>query len=131
MHGIGKLYIMTRAAQHPELFVDDGTLDEILSNWHASIGKAILENWEFSELMSTAVGEQEDFSREEETEPDLRDVVAIAILMATYVEDVPGLEVALTGLPASLRLGLDEKRIRIVMEDCSAEVSALSEALGA
>lgn len=131
MHGIGKLYIMTRAAQHPELFVDNETLDEICGSWHASIGKAILENWEFSDLMANAVGEQEDFSRDEEVEPDLRDVIAIAILMASYEADIPGLQLALNGLPATIRLGLDEARIHAVIEDCAAEVSALSEALHA
>ena len=131
MHGIGKLYIMTRAAQHPELFVDNETLDEICGSWHASIGKAILENWEFSDLMANAVGEQEDFSREEEVEPDLRDVIAIAILMSSYEADIPGLQIALNGLPATIRLGLDEARIHTVIEDCAAEVSALSEALHA
>jgi HD-like signal output (HDOD) protein len=131
MHGIGKLYIMTRAAQHPELFVDNETLDEICASWHASIGKAILENWEFSDLMANAVGEQDDFSREEEVEPDLRDVIAIAILMASYEADIPGLQIALNGLPATVRLGLDEARIHTVIEDCAAEVSALSEALHA
>jgi HD-like signal output (HDOD) protein len=131
MHGIGKLYIMTRAAQHPELFVDNETLDEICGSWHASIGKAILENWEFSDLMANAVGEQDDFSREDEVEPDLRDVIAIAILMASYEADIPGLQIALNGLPATIRLGLDEARIHTVIEDCAAEVSALSEALHA
>jgi HD-like signal output (HDOD) protein len=58
MHGIGKLYILTRAAEHPELFTDHVTLDEILDKWHASIGRGILENWEFAESMSTAVGER-------------------------------------------------------------------------
>jgi HD-like signal output (HDOD) protein len=130
MHGIGKLYIMTRAAQHPELFVDNQTLDEILESWHASIGKAILENWEFSDAMAAAVGEQEDFSRDEEVEPDLRDVLAVAILMASYMEDVPGLVVALNGLPVTIRLGLDESRVNTVMQDCAAEISALTEALG-
>jgi len=131
MHGIGKLYIMTRAAQHPELFVDNETLDEICASWHASIGKAILENWEFSDLMANAVGEQDDFSREEEVEPDLRDVIAIAILMASYEADIPGLQIALNGLPATIRLGLDEARLHTVIEDCAAEVSALTEALHA
>jgi HD-like signal output (HDOD) protein len=131
MHGIGKLYIMTRAAQHPELFVDNETLDEICDSWHASIGKAILENWEFSDLMANAVGEQDDFSREDEVEPDLRDVIAIAILMASYEADIPGLQIALNGLPATIRLGLEEARIHTVIEDCAAEVSALSEALHA
>jgi HD-like signal output (HDOD) protein len=131
MHGIGKLYIMTRAAQHPELFVDNETLDEICASWHASIGKAILENWEFSDLMANAVGEQDDFSREEEVEPDLRDVIAIAILITSYDADIPGLQIALNGLPATIRLGLDEARLHTVIEDCAAEVSALSEALHA
>ena len=131
MHAIGKLYIMTRAAQHPELFVDNETLDEICANWHAAVGKAILENWEFSDLMANAVGEQDDFSREEEVEPDLRDVIAIAILMASYEADIPGLQIALNGLPATIRLGLDEARIHVVIEDCATEVSALSEALHA
>ncbi len=131
MHGIGKLYIMTRAAQHPDLFVDDATLNEILDSWHASIGKAILENWEFSDEMAEAVGEQEDHSREEEVEPDLRDVVAIAILMVAHTGDQPGIELALSGLPGTIRLGLDEARIANVLEECATEVSALSDALGA
>ena len=81
--------------------------------------------------MANAVGEQEDFSRDEEVEPDLRDVIAIAILMASYEADIPGLQLALNGLPATIRLGLDEARIHAVIEDCAAEVSALSEALHA
>ena len=46
MHSIGKLYVLTRAAAHPELFANAAVLDEILEQWHPSIGKAILENWE-------------------------------------------------------------------------------------
>ena len=130
MHGIGKLYIMTRAAQHPELFVDNATMDSILRDWHASIGKAILENWDFSDLMAIAVGEQEDLSREDEVEPDLRDVLAVAIVTASYLGDSGGLELALNGLPVTVRLGLNQKRIDTVLNDCAAEVAALSEALG-
>ena len=74
MHGIGKLYVLTRATDHPELFADAGTLDEIIREWHPSIGKAILENWEFPEAMAQAVGEQEDHARTEPEAPDLSDV---------------------------------------------------------
>ncbi len=131
MHAIGKLYIMTRAADHADLFADDTTLDAILDDWHASVGKAILENWEFTEIMAQAVGEQDEHGREDEVEPDLRDVVAVAILMASYESDIPGLELAVNGLPTALRLGLDETRIHAVMTACAAEVSALRDALGA
>jgi HD-like signal output (HDOD) protein len=131
MHGLGKLYIMTRAAQHPELFVDERTLDEVCDSWHAQIGRSILENWDFSELMASAVGDQEDFSREEEVEADLRDIVAMAVLMASYFNETEGLELAIEGQYPTIRLGLDAARIKTVMEDCATEVSALSEALGA
>ncbi len=130
MHGIGKLYVVTRATDHPELFASAGMLDEIIDQWHPSIGQAILENWDFPEVMARAVGEQLDHSRTEPEAPDLSDVIAVAVLMATYADDLSALEAALQGLPASVRLGLNESRTLSVMRESAAEVSALSEALG-
>src|SRR6202020_2396280 len=92
MHGIGKLYVMTRVIDHPELFASNTMLDQIIGDWHASIGKAILENWNFSESMAQAVGDQEDLSRIFEGPADLTDVVAVAILMAAHGDDIAGLE---------------------------------------
>jgi HD-like signal output (HDOD) protein len=130
MHGIGKLYVLTRAIDHPELFASDATLNEIIGDWHASIGKAILENWNFSESMAQAVGEQTDFSRTEEGPPDLSDVIAVSILMASHMADAAGLEAALQDLGAAKRLGLDETKTSAVMRESAAEVTALSQALG-
>jgi HD-like signal output (HDOD) protein len=130
MHGIGKLYVFTRAVDHPELFASDATLNEIIGDWHASIGKAILESWNFSESMAKAVGEQADFSRTDDGAPDLSDVVAISILMASHVADIPGLEIAMQDLAAAKRLGLDKAKTLAAMRESAAEVTALSQALG-
>lgn len=130
MHGIGKLYILTRAIDHPELFLSNTMLDDIVKEWHASIGKAILENWDFPEATAEAIGEQEDLGREDAGPADLRDVIAIAILMASHSPDYANLDAALNGLPASARLGLDEAKTRMVMQESAAEVAALSHALG-
>jgi HD-like signal output (HDOD) protein len=130
MHGIGKLYVLTRAIDHPELFASDATINEIIGDWHASIGKAILENWNFSETMAQAVGDQTDFSRTEDGPPDLSDVIAVSILMAAHVEDLPGLEVALHDVGAAKRLGLNEAKTLAVMRESAAEVTALGQALG-
>ena len=62
--------------------------------------------------MAQAVGEQDDFGRVAEGPPDLSDVVAIAILMASHASDAAALNEALNGLGAA------------------AEVNALSQALG-
>jgi HD-like signal output (HDOD) protein len=131
MHSIGKLYVLTRAAEHPELFANAAVLDEILQQWHPSIGKAILENWEFPEAMAQAVGEQEELDRSAPETADLSDIIAIAVLMARHGEDLPTIEAALKRLPATFRLQLNETRLKSVIKDSASEVNALSEALGA
>jgi HD-like signal output (HDOD) protein len=130
MHGIGKLYVLTRVIDHPELFASNTMLNQIIGEWHASIGKAILENWKFPESMAQAVGDQTDFSRTEAGPADLSDVVAVAILLASYAADMPGLELALQDLGAAKRLGLGESKLHEVMLESAAEVSALTQALG-
>jgi HD-like signal output (HDOD) protein len=130
MHGIGKLYVLTRVIDHPELFASEATLNEIIEDWHASIGKAILENWNLSEAMAQAVGDQSDVSRDGEGPADLTDVIVVAIIMASYSADVAGLELALNGLGAAKRLELNSGKTQAVMRDSAAEVAALSEALG-
>jgi len=131
MHSIGKLYVLTRAAAHPELFANPAMLDEILEQWHPSIGKAILENWEFSEAMAQAVGEQEEHDRSEPEIADLSDILAVAVLMARHSEDLPALQADLKDMPGALRLDLSDARMASVIKESATEVSALSEALGA
>ncbi len=131
LHGIGKLYVLTRAINHPGLFASPTQLNEIIADWHASIGKAILENWEFSEVIVEAVGDQENHERDDPGEADLRDVVAVAIVMAAFAADPDGVQIALQGSPAALRLGLNPQNTPTVLKDSAGEVAALSQALGA
>jgi HD-like signal output (HDOD) protein len=128
LHGIGKLYILTRAAGHPALFANEAALNDIIADWHASIGKAILENWDFAEPLSRAVG-QEDFTCDSKGAPDLTDVVGAAIMMVGHGTDIVGLELDLKQQPAAKRLGLNESKTMAVMQDSAAEVTALSRAL--
>jgi len=128
MHGIGKLYILTRAADHPELFASQTALNDIIGEWYPGIGKAILENWDFSESMARAVG-QEDFTRVDGDAPNLTDVVGVAVLMVSYGTNIAGLERELHDLPAAWRLGLTESKTLAVMQDSAAEITALSQAL--
>jgi HD-like signal output (HDOD) protein len=130
MHGIGKLYVLTRVVDHPELFASNTLLSQIINEWHASIGKAILENWDFSEAMAQAVGDQADVGRALEGPADLTDVIVVSILMASHADDGPGLEASLSDVTAAKRLGLDQTKTQAVMSESAAEVTALSQALG-
>src|ERR1700758_613241 len=40
LHGIGKLYILTRSSQHPALFADQATYSQIVRDWHSPVAKA-------------------------------------------------------------------------------------------
>ncbi len=131
MHEIGKLYVLTRAASHPDLFADQKQLADILAEWHPAIGKAILESWDFPESLAQAVGDQHDLSRREPAAADLSDVLAVSVVMAKHASCFPDLVAALEGTEATRRLRLDETRMRALVMDSASEIKALSQALGA
>jgi len=111
------------------LFVDTAMLDGILKDWHASIGKAILENWEFSDEMAAAVGDQNDHTRDGPGAPNLRDVIAMAIVLASHHADADGIDEALMACrPRSD--SLEQGACALDDEECAAEVTALGDALG-
>ncbi len=82
LHGIGRLYIMVRAVgklgdlRNPRSFMD------LVSEWHASIGKAVLENWGFAEEMSAAIGDQEERERKHRGDADLSDILIAGIVLS-------------------------------------------------
>jgi len=129
LHNIGKLYIVTRAEKHPELFSDPAFMNEVIRDWHAAIGKAILENWEFADSMAEAIASQDDLGRESPDAADLSDVVAAALLIAGFMSDPQGLEVAMQGLPVTARLGLNGEKSAAILNESANEIANLRSAL--
>lgn len=130
LHGIGKLYILTRADDHPELFTDQGAIEQIMRDWHASIGKAILENWDFAAEVANAVAEHEDITREHSGPTDLTDVVTVANMMAAFAENPDNIELNMQGIRAFERMRIDGTKCLEVMRESQDEISALRQALG-
>ena len=64
VHGVGKLYILTRSTHHPALFADQEMYQHIVNDWHGSIAKVLLENWQMAEDVITAVSSYSDDSRQ-------------------------------------------------------------------
>jgi HD-like signal output (HDOD) protein len=129
LHGIGKLYIVTRAEKHPMLFMQPEALNDMIRDWHAAIAKAILENWEFPEEMAEAISAQDDLSRESEDPPNLSDIIATAILMASFSSDVAGLAMTMEGSPVVGRLRLTAAKAEVIMRESAVEIASLRQAL--
>ncbi len=130
MHGVGKLYILGRADSCPELFDNPASLSQVLRDWHASIGKAILEAWGFPEAVAEAVGVQDDIERDARGDVDLADVLIVGVMMAAYAGHPEDLELNMLGVRAFDRLGLDGPTCAAVLRDAEVEVQSLKVALG-
>lgn len=130
LHNIGKLYILTRAGKHPELFENQAALDQVMRDWHASIGKAILENWEFAAEIASAVADHEDITRDHSGPVDLTDIVTVGNMMAAFADNPENLELNMQGIRAFERMKLDSSKCVEVMGESQDEITALRQALG-
>jgi HD-like signal output (HDOD) protein len=130
MHNVGKIYILARANKHADLFNDKGAMESIMRDWHANVGKAIVENWGFSPQLIEAVGTHEDLERVHDGKADLTDVLTVSTMLAAFIGKEANLELNMQGVRAFSRLGLDNGKCTFIMEDCAEEISALRSALG-
>lgn len=130
IHNVGKIYILARAYKHAELFADVTAMNMIMREWHANIGKAIIENWGFALHISEAVGSQEELDRVA-GQADLADVLTVSVIASSFVEDPDvDFELNMQGVRGFQRLGLDNEKFGHIMRDCIEEISALRSALG-
>ncbi|HEY4341879.1 MAG TPA: HDOD domain-containing protein [Steroidobacteraceae bacterium] len=131
LHGVGELYILTRAHKHPTLFSDRPAYEQIVRDWHVSVAKALLENWEISEDVVKAISEFEDLDREHTGPADLSDVLTVAHLMVSYQEFPESIELNMQGVSARRHLVLEGTTYSNIILESRDEIKELQEALGA
>lgn len=129
LHNVGKIYILARANRHGSLFNDPAVVAQVLRDWHANVGRAIVENWGFPENIAAAIGEHENVDRIN-GERDVTDVLTVAVMMSAFFGREADLELNMQGVKSFWRLGLDNEKCVHVMRDCADEISALRTALG-
>lgn len=108
MHGIGKIYVWSRASKNPELFCDKAAIEELTASWHTSVGKSILESWGLPDEVAAAAENYLDF--DEAASGDHARMVAI-IAVANRLALNEGEETAIEEIgatPEYRRLQMDE-----------------------
>jgi HD-like signal output (HDOD) protein len=129
VHAIGKLYILGQAQTDPALFSDEQDLRETLSKWHAPIGSAILQNWNFSEIVSSAIAAYQEIDRDHEGPADLTDILIVAHLLAAFLRAESDAELQLGEVPASRHLNISVQDFQPVLAEMDEHVSSLRRAL--
>ena len=130
LHGIGHLYILARAGRHPALFNDQAAYHAIIRDWHASIAKALLENWEMADEIIHAVGEFEDLQRQHIGPPDLCDVLTVAHLLVSYRNFPDTIELNMEGVAACQRLKMNKVGYDALLTESADDINDLKAALG-
>jgi HD-like signal output (HDOD) protein len=131
VHGVGKLYILTRAGRYPALFADAQAYGQLVRDWHANIAKALLENWNTPEEIVLAVHSYEDPDRDlRGSAAVLADVLTLAELLATLRQQPELLVARLEQGKAGARLALDAAECKTLLQESAEELTALRAALG-
>jgi HD-like signal output (HDOD) protein len=130
LHGIGSLYIMARAASLATAPGSETAWMELISGWHASIGKAVLQSWGFADPLCDAVGQQGELARKWEHEATLTDVLIASMLLADALQAAGPRVVASDGNNAYLRIGVTPADYSAILAQAHEQIHLVHEALG-
>jgi HD-like signal output (HDOD) protein len=132
LHGIGSMYIMVRAVGKSGEFGDYGSFMEMVSGWHASIGKAVLENWGFAADIADAVGEQGGTARElkRNHEANLTDIMIVSVRLGEALKTPAPRVLDIDGVDPFVLIGLSSKDCEAILTHAEYQLGSLQETLG-
>jgi HD-like signal output (HDOD) protein len=130
LHGIGRLYIMVRAVGKSSELLNDPAFKEMVDGWHAAIGKAVLENWGFTEAMSEAVGLQGEYDLGRKSAADLTDVLVVGVELALMLRQPGRRTMAKDEIPSFQRLRLKAQDCAEILKHTEYQLESLHSTLG-
>lgn len=125
IHAIGKLYILSRAQDFPELFDNEEQLSAVLADWYVQTGQAILQGWSFPEEIVFAVSAQLDTDREPGEKPILADVLHVALPLPAVLGRPDDMAPVLEATKAGRRLGLTTEQCIEVLNEAEEQIADL------
>jgi HD-like signal output (HDOD) protein len=129
LHGVGRLYIISRSVRYPRLFADAITFSSIEREWSESITSALLGNWGLDGEVLNAVRHFEELNREHDGPVDLSDVLTVAAILASLHGYPDTLELNLQNVRAAQRMKLDRKTLDLLLSESAEEIAMLQAAL--
>lgn len=132
LHGIGRLYILTRAHRYPGVLADRAAYVAVERDWQDRLTRALLISWESPREIVEAVRAVETGDCDDDLPPELSlaDVLAVATLLAEHRSSPGLLDPVLLDVPAFRRLQLDPERCRALLGESDTEVTDLIRMLG-
>src|ERR1700733_6546820 len=128
LHGMGRLYIMVRSVGKSDSL--STAFSDMIEGWHPAIGKAVLENWGFSESMSEAINDQYDYDHTGQGGPDLTDILVVSVVLAVVLREPGPRTGTMDGINSFERIGLSSRDCSAVLRHAEHQLGTLHAALG-
>lgn len=126
LHEVGKLYMLTKAAEFPGIRVDVTERSDMPDTWHPQVGRCIVEDWGFDASIAQTVEPLEHIRDNRAAAPDLVDVVVAAELVCSATDETPiDFE-----HPCLARLGLDTEKLAALDPKISERMESMVRSLG-
>lgn len=81
MHEVGKLYILTKAEDFPDLLGNAESLTRVMEEWNPQVSKSIIESWGFPDDVAESADPAAYGGDDEKPEPTYADVMFVARLL--------------------------------------------------
>ena len=80
IHGIGDVAIINKISEQPQIMDNEEKLDEVINKMRTQVAASILKRWNFAEDFIAVAEGTGDWMRDNNSEPDLVDIVNMAHL---------------------------------------------------
>jgi HD-like signal output (HDOD) protein len=128
LSGVGKLYLLTQAGKHPQIFSDEASFQALVRDWHSSIAQALLESWKMAPEIVAAVRDWPAVDDDQRDSPNLADVLAAADLLQSHKDEPELVQGLIAESRPMLRLGL-KAGCASLLADSATELESLRRAL--
>lgn len=128
IHQIGKLPILMLVEDIPEFRDSPSRLNKLMEKAHPSIGRVIMDTWDFPDDLKSVASQYVNFQRDESEKADYVDLVQVAFLQSIAGTDHPACRVDWNTVPSFSKLGLESDAEILEIEGVSEEIE-LTQAL--
>lgn len=127
LNEVGKLYLLSKAELYPKFLGDSAAVDQVLAEWHPSIGRSIIEAWGFPDDIVASVDVEEGVASTDGGAANFADVLSAAgTLLAS--SDEPETELQTT--PSLDRLAIRAEQKVDLLESWEALAQSMRQSVG-
>jgi HD-like signal output (HDOD) protein len=131
MHGVGKLYIIIKARKYPLILANAGARADINADWHVTISRALMKQWQIPEIISEAVGHYECFGQSApQAGMTLTGVLFLSTVLADNLQNPERLAALLATDQGLARFGLSAADCQSLLAESEQQISQVMESLG-